>query len=320
MSGKVFTEADCDRSVLRERIAVLGFGNQGRAQALNLTDSGCEVRIGARKTIPEFESMSVSEATGWASTVVMCLPDAVTATIYSAEIAPFLQPNTNVIFCHGYNVQYGLVQIPDTCDGTLCAPSGTGTALRSAFEAGGGIPCLVATHQDANGNALRRVLSYAWAIGCSRAAIFESTFSEETETDLFGEQAVLCGGLMGLCNVSFETLVRAGYSPEIAYNECVMQLEMLAGLVKKHGVAGMLAAVSDTARWGAFETQELLFDAETRAKFQKLLENIQSGQFAAQWNKEFFENNRKELNAKLDAQKAHPSESVGKKLRSLLGL
>lgn len=321
-----YRAADCDLSwVSNERVAILGFGSQGRAHALNLRDSGVDVRVGlyegsSRWQEAESEGLAVDEVSKVvpSSTVVMfCTPDVKSPAIFRESVQPYLAEGANVMFCHGYNVRYGHILAPEFCDVTMIAPSGPGTSLRELFVQGFGLPCLVAVHQDATGNAKARALSYGAAIGCARAAILESTFEEETETDLLGEQAVLVGGLMGLVRAGFETLVDAGYQPEVAYFECVHQVQLLARLMQQGGVSYMLDAISDTAAWGALEAADRVIGPESRAGMRELLAEARSGEFDAKWTAEDAAG-RPEMRARVAEWRSTEMERVGADLRELM--
>lgn len=289
-----WTDAEIDGTCLRsERIAILGYGSQGHAHALNLRDSGSDVRVAVRPG-PSFDQaqrdgwqpMSVSEATNWATIVVFCLPDGATPAIYEQEIAPKLNKGQAFIFCHGYHVHFGSIALPADVDVLLVAPSGPGASLRQLYADGFGLPCLVAVQQDFTGSGLNRALAYASAIGCGRAKILESTFKEETETDLFGEQVVLVGGLMGLVQSGYDTLIRRGYQSEVAYFECLHQVKLLAELMQRGGIAGMLASISDTAHWGAHLAANRVIGEPSKEAMQEILDEICDGTFAKNWVQE----------------------------------
>ncbi len=289
--ARFFEPEEIGDSILTERVSVIGFGNQGHAHALNLRDSGASVKVG----LPEgarrrpaalesgFEVLTTEEAVAGASLVMVCAPDKAIPQAYRESIEPHLQPGAALLFCHGYHVHFGTVPLPTGVDVGLVAPSGPGVSLRDLYARGMGMPCLVAVAQDATGTAWNRVTSYAAAIGCGRAAIIESTFQEETETDLFGEQAVLVGGLMTFIRAGYETLVKAGYQPEVAYFECVHQVAMLAGMIQRNGIGGMLAGISDTAGYGALVAQSRLDTTLLRGGMQDLLSDVRSGRFHREW-------------------------------------
>jgi ketol-acid reductoisomerase len=273
--------------VLGRRVAVVGYGNQGQAHALNLRDRGIEVRVGIRhgRSLQRaredgFEPVPVREAAVWAEWVVLALPDETVGGVYEAEIAPVMSGSATLVFLHGFALTYGQVAPPAGSPAVLVSPCGPGAAVRSEFSAGRGVAALVAAEPE---SALDCARAYAWAVGCSRAGLVRTTFREETECDLFGEQAVLCGGLAELAKAGWQTLVEAGYSPEVAYLECVRQLRLLARLIADHGIAGMFERVSDTAEWGAALTGPQVVGPESRQAMRAALEKIRSGRFAQEW-------------------------------------
>ena len=259
MPASVYYEADADQSLIRSRkVAMLGYGSQGHAHALNLAESGVDVRVGLREGSSSkakaeaagLRVLSVADACAEADFIVMCLPDTRQAAIYESEIAPNLSSGDVLCFTHGFNIRYGLIKPPAGVDVVMIAPKGPGHLVRRTYTEGGGVPCLIAVEQDASGKARDLALSYADAIGGGRAGILETTFTEETETDLFGEQVVLCGGLTSLVKAGFETLVEAGYQPESAYFECLHELKLIVDLMYEEGIAGMRYSISDTAEYG----------------------------------------------------------------------
>ena len=287
----IYTDADIDRSlILGEQVAVLGYGSQGHAHAQNLRDSGVSVQVAVRPGPSHdaakrdgFEPTTIASAVREASAVVFCLPDGATPQVYDAEVKPNLNPGQMLIFCHGYHVRFSNFNFPESVDVVMVAPSGPGASLRQLYCENLGMPCLVAVQQDATNQAWDRALSYASALGCGRAGIVKSTFEEEAETDLFGEQAVLVGGLMGLVQAGFDTLIRQGYQPEVAYFECLHQVKMLAELMQRGGIAGMLASISDTAHWGAHQAAGRVIGEASRQAMDALLGEIRDGTFAAKW-------------------------------------
>ncbi|HVM35406.1 MAG TPA: ketol-acid reductoisomerase, partial [Actinomycetota bacterium] len=288
MTAKMYYESDASRDVLAgEQIAVLGYGSQGRAHALNLKDSGFDVVVGLRKDSSSWERAeadgtavaTVAEACSGAGLVAMLLPDQHQASVYQGEVEPNLRPGAALLFAHGFNIHFGQIRPPDEVDVVMIAPKAPGPLVRRTFEEGSGTPGLLAVHQDATGAASARALAYAQGIGCTRAGVIETTFAEETETDLFGEQAVLCGGATRLIQAGFETLVEAGYQPEIAYFECMHELKLIVDLLYEGGFAKMRDAISDTAEYGDLTRGKRVVGAETEAAMRKVLEDIRSGAF-----------------------------------------
>ena len=288
----IYYEKDADRSALEgQRVAVLGFGSQGHAHALNLKDSGHDVRVGLREgstSWPAAEAaglrvLPTAQAVRDADVAMVLLPDTAQAASYESEIGPNLEPGNMLMFAHGFNVHFGRIRPPDGVDVTMIAPKGPGHLLRRTYEQGIGTPALVAVHQDATGKALQRALAYAAGIGVARAGVIETSFKEETETDLFGEQVVLCGGVTELVRSGFETLVRAGYQPEIAYFECLHELKLIVDLMYEGGMSWMRYSISDTAEYGDYTRGPRVIDDEVRAEMQRILDEIQSGQFAKEW-------------------------------------
>jgi ketol-acid reductoisomerase len=288
----IYYEKDADRSALEgQRVAVLGFGSQGHAHALNLKDSEHDVRVGLREgstSWPAAEAaglrvLPTAQAVRDADVAMVLLPDTAQAASYESEIGPNLEPGNMLMFAHGFNVHFGRIRPPDGVDVTMIAPKGPGHLLRRTYEQGIGTPALVAVHQDATGKALQRALAYAAGIGVARAGVIETSFKEETETDLFGEQVVLCGGVTELVRSGFETLVRAGYQPEIAYFECLHELKLIVDLMYEGGMSWMRYSISDTAEYGDYTRGPRVIDDEVRSEMQRILDEIQSGQFAKEW-------------------------------------
>lgn len=315
---------DIDAELIRRRtVAILGYGNQGRAHALNLRDSGVEVVVGARKggraevtaRADGFEVLELGQVAESAELIMMLTPDETHRALFEAHLAPRLAPGKTLAFAHGFSVRFGEVVPPPEVDVVLVAPTGPGARLRSLYEAGLGLPCLVAVAQDCSGQALPVALSYAHALGASRARILQTSFREETETDLFGEQVVVCGGLAHLVTAAYDTLVGAGYPEELAYFECVHQVELLAGLIQRRGVAGMRTAISGTARFGDLTRGPRLIDDHTRKTMSAILSEIQSGAFAREWIDEARKGAAR-LRALTEAAAAHPMEDVGRELRA----
>lgn len=326
MPAKIYYENDADLSVLKDKtIAILGYGSQGHAQAQNLRDSGCNVIIGQRPGSKNYElavshgfqPMSVEEASKKADIVNILLPDEVQADIYRQSIKPHLTAG-NVLMCsHGFNVHFGQVEPPPGVDLLLVAPKGPGHLVRSEFEKGGGVPCLIAVNEGASELTKKIGLAYAKGIGGARAGIIETTFAEETETDLFGEQTVLCGGVSALVKAGFETLVEAGYQPEMAYFECMHELKLIVDLFYQGGLNYMRYSVSNTAEYGDYTRGPRIITEQTKAEMKKVLHEIKSGQFARDW---ILENkaNAASFKATRRAERQHPIEEVGRRLRKLM--
>ncbi|MDX2198439.1 MAG: ketol-acid reductoisomerase [Phycisphaerae bacterium] len=313
---------------LRERpVAVIGCGTQGVSHAANLRDSGARVCVaqrpggsGERRARDAgFEPLSIGEAVRQSDLLIFGLPDDATPDIYAREIHPLLRPGHTLGFLHGFVVHYGLIEIPAAVDVILCAPKGQGRAVRSEFVAGGGVGALIAVHQDASGRARQTALAWAAGIGSHRTAIFETTFRDETETDLFGEQAVLCGGVSSLVRAAFDTLVNAGYPPELAYLECCHELKLVADLIYAEGIAGMRARISSTARYGDLTRGPRVIGAATQAAMDEILSEIRSGAFAREFIKASRESAlRDSANAASASAHADDFERVGRGLRELL--
>ena len=321
--AKMFWEKDAKPQALKgKRIAVLGYGSQGRAHALNLRDSKLEVVVGLRQGGPSWTQgeqdgwklLSPAEASRGADVIVMLAPDMAQPAMYRNEVAPNLKPGAMLLFSHGFNIHYGQIAPPANVDVTMVAPKGPGNLVRRQYEEGRGVPCLLAVHQDASGQAFERTLAYADAIGGTKPGVIETTFGEETETDLFGEQAVLCGGARELIQAGWETLVAAGYQPEAAYFECLHELKLIVDLIYEGGIAKMHQFVSETAKFGDITRGSRIIDQHVRDNMKKVLEEIQSGAFAKEW---ILENQagRPQYNKLLDRDKNHPIEKVGEKLR-----
>ncbi len=288
----IYREADTDRSALEgQRIAVLGFGSQGHAHALNLRDSGFDVRVGLREGSASWARaeeaglrvLPTAEAVAESDVVMVLLPDTAHARVYAQDIAPHLKAGDMLMFAHGFSIHYGTVVPPGDVDVTMIAPKGPGHLVRRTYQEGIGTPALVAVQQDATGKALDRALAYGAGIGAARAGIIRTTFQEETETDLFGEQTVLCGGISSLIEAGFETLVEAGYQPEIAYFECLHELKLIVDLIYEGGLSWMRYSVSDTAEWGDYRSGPRVIDAGVRERMRTILEEIRSGAFAKEW-------------------------------------
>ncbi|MEV5846143.1 ketol-acid reductoisomerase [Streptomyces sp. NPDC051985] len=326
MATKIYYEADADLSLIQgRRVAVIGYGSQGHAHALSLRDSGVDVRVGlpeGSKSRGKAEEaglrvVTAAEATAEADLISIQAPDTVQRTLYTQDIAPHLKPGDALFFSHGFNVRYGYITPPDGVDVALVAPKGPGHLVRRQFVAGNGVPCLVAVERDASGGALALSLSYAAALGGTRAGVLETTFAEETETDLFGEQAVLCGGTSSLIQTGFEVLVEAGYQPEIAYFEVLHELKLIVDLIYEGGIARQRYSCSDTAEYGDLTRGPRVVNGSTKAEMKRILSEIQDGTFAREWIDE--DDNGRPNFLKLRAEgKAHGIEEVGTRLRGLM--
>ena len=289
--ARVYREADVGNEIAQKKIAILGFGSQGHAHALNLKDSGCEVAVGlyeGSKSWPRAEEaglqvMTIPEAVRWADVVMMLLPDEKQPAVYRSEVEPNFSDGDIMLFAHGFNIHFNQIVVPPEVDLGLVAPKGPGHVLRRLYVEGNGMPALFAVGNDASGEARDLILSYARGIGCGRAGILETTFAEETETDLFGEQAVLCGGLTALLKAGFDTLVEAGYQPELAYYECVNELKLIVDLIYEGGLAGMRYSISNTAEYGDYTAGPRLIDESVKERMRDILSDIQSGRFAKDW-------------------------------------
>jgi ketol-acid reductoisomerase len=320
--AKMIHDSDVDLSgILARRVAVIGYGSQGHAHALNLKDSGAEVRVGVRPgsrgwraaEAAGFTPLTPAAAAAWADVIMLLVPDLVQPGLFTSDIAPHLAPGKLLMFAHGFSIRFGRIAPPDGVDVSMVAPKAPGHRVREVFKEGGGVPGLVAVHVDATGTARSATLAYAKAIGCTRAGVIETTFSEETETDLFGEQAVLCGGVSALVTAGFETLVEAGYQPEIAYFECLHELKLIVDLMYRGGLNFMRYSVSDTAEHGDYTGGPRLVTEDTRKMMRQLLAEIRSGAYADKLTREtssgWFSAERERL-------RDHPIEQVGAALRA----
>jgi ketol-acid reductoisomerase len=323
---KVFTERDTDLAHLRgKKVAVIGYGSQGHAHALNLKDSGIDVVVGlrpdsasrAKAEAAGLRVMPTAEAAAWGDVVMILVPDELAGDMYASEIAPGLTPGKFLAFGHGFNIHFKRIVPPENVNVFMIAPKGPGHLVRSEYQRGRGVPCLLAIHQDPSGTTQKVGLAYGAAIGGARAAIIETNFREETETDLFGEQAVLCGGLTELIRAGYETLVEAGYAPEMAYFECLHEVKLIVDLIYEGGIANMRYSISNTAEYGDMTRGKRVIGDEARAAMKRILADIQSGKFAEEWITEHqcgsphFRELRKEA-------ETHPIEQVGAKLRGLM--
>lgn len=324
--ANVYYEADCDRSVIADKtVAVLGYGSQGHAHALNLKESGIDVVVGlrdgsgsaAKAEAAGLRVASIGDATAQADAVMVLLPDTEQKRIYEADIAPNLEAGNALLFAHGFNIRFGQIKPSADVDVAMIAPKGPGHLVRRTYTEGGGVPCLIAVEQDATGSARALAMAYADAIGGSRAGILETTFTEETETDLFGEQVVLCGGVTRLVQAGFETLTEAGYSPESAYFECLHELKLIVDLMYEQGIGGMRYSISDTAEYGDLTRGPRIINDDVKAEMKKVLGEIQSGAFAEEWIAES-EGGRENFHALEAAGHDHPIEQVGSELRAMM--
>ncbi|MBF0387736.1 MAG: ketol-acid reductoisomerase [Candidatus Omnitrophica bacterium] len=324
--AKIYYDKDADLNDLKGKtIAIIGYGIQGRGQALNLRDSGLNVIIGQReggvnfqKAIEDgFKPMDAGKAAKQADVIVMLTQDHLQGEIYKKQLRKYMKPGKALVFSHGFNIHFGQIKPPADIDVWMVAPKGPGSFVRRQYEEGKGVPCLVAIHQNASGNALKQALAYAKGLGGSRAGVFETTFKEETETDLFGEQVVLCGGTSALVQAGFETLVAAGYAPEMAYFECLHELKLIVDIIYEEGIAGMRKRVSDTAEYGDYTRGPRIVTDKTKKEMQKALKEIQSGKFAREWMKENKKGRAGFLKMRAE-QDNHPIEEVGKRLRGMM--
>jgi ketol-acid reductoisomerase len=322
----MFYDKDADlRLIQGKKVAVLGYGSQGHAHALNLKDSGVSVKVGlsptsrsrAKATAAGLEVGDVGEVSKWADAIMVLVPDTTAARLYKEAIEPNLAPGKLLLFAHGFNIRFGTIVPRADIDVTMVAPKAPGHRVRELYVEGAGTPALIAVHQDATGKAKDLTLSYAKGIGVTRAGVIETTFAEETETDLFGEQAVLCGGVSALIKAGFETLVEAGYQPEVAYFECLHELKLIVDLIYQGGLSYMRYSVSDTAEHGDYTGGPRIVTAETKQEMKKMLAEIRSGQYARGWvaenqsGRQWFEQRRRE-------ERAHVIEQVGGELRALM--
>ena len=322
----MFYDKDADLALIRaNKVAILGYGSQGHAHALNLKDSGVDVRVGLHSGSRSVEKAkaaglvvtSAAEAAAWADVIMVLVPDTAQAELYKNEIAPGLKAGKTLMFAHGFNIRFGWITPPKDVDVTMIAPKAPGHRVRELYVEGAGTPALVAIHQDASGKARELALSYGKGIGVTRAGVIETTFAEETETDLFGEQVVLCGGVSALVKAGFETLTQAGYQPEVAYFECLHELKLIVDLMYRGGLNYMRYSVSDTAERGDYTAGPRIITDQTRREMKRILEEIQDGTFAKAWIAEH-EAGRPNFNATRVAEQDQPLEQVGAKLRSMM--
>ena len=324
--AKMYYEKDTNLELLKgKKVAIVGYGSQGHAHALNLKESGVDVVVGLYDGSKSWERAekaglqvaTVAEATKAADVIMILLPDEKQAQVYKSEIAPNLEAGNALVFAHGFNIHYGQIVPPADVDVFMVAPKGPGHMVRRTYTEGSGVPCLIAVHQDATGQARELALAYANGIGGARAGVLETTFKDETETDLFGEQAVLCGGCTALIKAGFETLVEAGYAPENAYFECLHEMKLIVDLMYQGGIAAMRYSISDTAEYGDYMIGNRIVTDETKKEMKKVLTEIQDGTFARNW---LMENQvgRPQFNAMRRMEAEHPIEKVGKELREMM--
>jgi ketol-acid reductoisomerase len=321
--AKLYHDNDADLALIQaKKVAIIGYGSQGHAHALNLTDSGVQVRVGlpdTSKSKAKAESagvkvVPVADAAAWADVIMILIPDTAQPEVYKRDIAPHLSPRKTLMFAHGFNIRFGTIAPPTNVDVSMIAPKAPGHRVREVFMEGGGTPALLAIHQDASGKAKALALSYAKGLGTTRAGVIETTFAEETETDLFGEQTVLCGGVSALIKAGFETLVEAGYQPEIAYFECLHELKLIVDLIYRGGLNYMRYSVSDTAEHGDYTGGPRIVTQETRNTMRKILKEIQDGTYAKGWIEEN-QTGRKWFNAQRRKEQEQLMEKVGVELR-----
>ena len=324
---RVFYDSDADLNLIKsKKVAVVGYGSQGRAHALNLKDSGVKNIVVALRpdstTAKKVEAdglkvMSVADAAKWADLLMMATPDELQADIYKDHIAGSIKDGAAIAFAHGLNVHFALIEPKKTVDVVMIAPKGPGHTVRGEYQKGGGVPCLIAVHHDASGNAHELALSYACGVGGGRSGVIETTFKEECETDLFGEQAVLCGGLVELIRAGFETLVEAGYAPEMAYFECLHEVKLIVDLIYEGGIANMNYSISNTAEWGEYMSGPRVITPETKAEMKRILKEIQTGQFTSQWMQEC-KAGQARFKGIRRMNDGHQIEDVGAKLRGMM--
>ena len=326
MPATMYYDQDANVDLIRKKkVAVIGYGSQGHAHALNLKDSAVDVVVGLPSTSKSVDKaraaglrvMSVADAAKWADVIMILIPDQHQAKVYKADIEQHLAAGKTLMFAHGFAIRFNWITPPATVDVSMIAPKAPGHRVREVFIEGAGVPALLAVHQDVSGSARALALSYGRAIGCARAGIIETTFKEETETDLFGEQAVLCGGTSALVKAGFETLIEAGYQPEIAYFECLHELKLIVDLMYRGGLQYMRYSISDTAEYGDYTAGQRIVTAETKATMRQILKEIQDGTFAKQWIQEN-ETGSANFKAMREANRNHPVEVVGAKLRQMM--
>jgi len=326
MAATIYYASDADPAIIaRRRVAIVGYGSQGHAHALNLRDSGVDVRVGLREGSASAAKASaaglavtgIAEAAAESDVVMLLAPDTDQRAIFEESVAPHLEEGDAVLFAHGFNIRFGLITPPPGVDVAMVAPKGPGHLVRRTYEGGGGVPALIAVERDATGGAKALALSYADAIGATRAGVLETTFAEETETDLFGEQVVLCGGLSALIQAGFETLVEAGYEPESAYFECLHEVKLIVDLIYEHGISGMRYSISTTAEYGDLTRGPRIVNDGVRTEMRRILEEIRSGAFAEEWMAEYSSGAARFKQLEAEGQ-AHPIEVVGARLRQMM--
>ena len=327
-----YYDTDCNLALIKDKtVAIIGFGSQGHAHAMNLAESGCNVVVGLRKGSghwakaaafaeknDNFKVMEVADAAKAADLVMMLVPDELAADIYAAEVAPNMKDGDVLMFAHGFNIHFGFIQPQKNIDVIMVAPKGPGHTVRTQYLEGKGVPSLIAVYQDYTGKAKDYALAYACGIGAGRAGILETSFREETETDLFGEQAVLCGGVTELMKAGFETLVNAGYEPEMAYFECIHEMKLIVDLINQGGFAKMRYSISNTAEYGDYRTGKRLITDETRKEMKKVLDEIQNGTFASEFMTEFSAGRKAKFLATRRLESEHQLEETGAELRKMM--
>ena len=327
-----YYDTDCNLALIKDKtVAIIGFGSQGHAHAMNLAESGCNVVVGLRQGSghwakaaafaeknPNFKVMEVADAAKAADLVMMLVPDELAADIYAAEVAPNMKDGDVLMFAHGFNIHFGFIQPAKNIDVIMVAPKGPGHTVRTQYLEGKGVPSLIAVYQDYTGKAKDYALAYACGIGAGRAGILETSFREETETDLFGEQAVLCGGVTELMKAGFETLVNAGYEPEMAYFECIHEMKLIVDLINQGGFAKMRYSISNTAEYGDYRTGKRLITDETRKEMKKVLDEIQNGTFASEFMTEFSAGRKAKFLATRRLESEHQLEQTGAELRQMM--
>jgi len=324
---RVFYDRDADLNIIKnKKVAVVGYGSQGHAHVLNMRDSGVKDVVvavrpdgaSAKKAQGEgLKVMSIADAAKWADVIMMLIPDELQAEVYKNEIEPNIRDGAALAFAHGLNVHFNLIEPKKSVDVIMIAPKGPGHTVRGEFQKGGGVPCLIAVHQDPSGNAHDIALAYASAIGGGRSGVIETNFREECETDLFGEQVVLCGGLVELIRGGFETLVEAGYAPEMAYFECLHEVKLIVDLIYEGGIANMNYSISNTAEFGEYQTGPRIITDETKQEMRRVLKDIQTGKFTSEWIREC-KAGQPGFKAIRRVNDAHPIEEVGEKLRAMM--
>lgn len=325
MTAKVYHDSDTDLKHLRDKsICILGYGSQGRAHALNLHDNGLELVVGLKSDSNSIDKVNedglkwlpIEDAVKSSNFIAFLLPDPAQPQVYDNYVKPFLKEEATLLFAHGFNIHYGQIKPTENVDVIMIAPKGPGKMVRNLYKDGYGVPSLLAIYQDKSGQAKEQALAYAFGIGGTKAGVIETTFKEETETDLFGEQAVLCGGLTALMKTGYEILVEAGYAPEMAYFECINEMKLIVDLIYQGGFKNMRHYISETAKYGDITRGKMIIDEKVRKVMQKVLEEIQDGKFAREWILEN-QTNRPVYNSLLAIEAEHPSEKVGSRLRAM---